>query len=97
MTAFLQAVILGVLIGGVYALAASGMNLIFGVMKVVNLAQGGMLILSAYLTYTLWTSTGLDPLVLVLVTTPCLLVVGWVIYYVFIDSSRTTDPTMAIV
>jgi len=93
----LQTLILGLLIGGVYALAASGMTLIFGVMKVVNLAQGGMLILSAYLTYTLWEATGLDPLLLVFITTPCLLVVGWVTYYVFIERSRTTDPSMALV
>ncbi|MCX4911692.1 branched-chain amino acid ABC transporter permease [Streptomyces sp. NBC_00878] len=97
MTALLQAIVLGLLIGGVYSLAASGMNLIFGVMRVVNLAQGGMLILSAYLTFTLWSSTGLDPLLLVVVTTPCLLVVGWVTYYLFIERSRTTDPSMALV
>ncbi|MFJ5262467.1 branched-chain amino acid ABC transporter permease [Streptomyces sp. NPDC088387] len=97
MATLFQALILGLLIGGVYSLAASGMNLIFGVMRVVNLAQGGMLILSAYLTYTLWETTGIDPLLLTLVTTPSLLVVGWVTYYVFIERSRTTDPTMAMV
>ncbi|MFD5074054.1 branched-chain amino acid ABC transporter permease [Streptomyces sp. NPDC058371] len=97
MSRLLQTLILGLLVGGVYALVASGMNLIFGVMKVVNLAQGGMLILSAYLTYTLWDATGLDPLLLVLITTPCLLVVGWATYYIFIERSRTTDPSMALV
>ncbi|MFE4372971.1 branched-chain amino acid ABC transporter permease [Streptomyces sp. NPDC056835] len=97
MARLVQAVVLGLLVGGVYALVAAGMNLIFGVMRVVNLAQGGMLILSAYLTYTLWNATGLDPLVLVLITTPCLLVVGWATYYVFIERSRTTDPSMALV
>ncbi|MFJ6569731.1 branched-chain amino acid ABC transporter permease [Streptomyces sp. NPDC091292] len=97
MGTFFQALVLGGLVGGVYALVASGMNLIFGVMRVVNLAQGGMLILSAYLTYSLWHATGLDPLLLVVVTTPCLLVVGWATYYVFIERSRTTDPSMALV
>ncbi|MER8069295.1 branched-chain amino acid ABC transporter permease [Streptomyces sp. NPDC094034] len=97
MAQLLQAIVLGLLVGGVYALVAAGMNLIFGVMRVVNLAQGGMLILSAYLTYTLWNATGLDPLLLVLITTPCLLVVGWATYYVFIERSRTTDPSMALV
>ncbi|EPD57774.1 branched-chain amino acid ABC transporter permease [Streptomyces sp. HGB0020] len=97
MGTFLQALLLGLLVGGVYALAASGMSLIFGVMRVVNLAQGGMLILSAYLTYTLWETIGLDPLLLVLITTPCLLIVGWATYYVFIERSRTTDASMALV
>ncbi|MFE2043886.1 branched-chain amino acid ABC transporter permease [Streptomyces sp. NPDC059477] len=85
------------MIGGVYSLAASGMNLVFGVMRVVNIAQGSMLILSAYLTYSLWEATGIDPLLLTVITTPCLFVVGWVTYYIFIERSRTTDPSMALV
>ncbi len=97
MGAFFQALVLGMLVGGVYALAASGMSLIFGVMRVVNLAQGSMLILSAYLTYTWWETTGVDPLLLVLITTPCLLAVGWATYYIFIERSRTTDASMALV
>ena len=56
MHALIQGVILGVLTGGVYALMASGQTLIFGIMKVVNLAQGAMVILGAYLAYQLFTS-----------------------------------------
>jgi branched-chain amino acid transport system permease protein len=97
MTELLQTLVFGILIGGVYALVASGMNLIFGVMKVVTLAQGAMLGIGAYLTYSLWQSTGLDPLLLTLVTTPSLLAVGWVTYYVFIERARTTDASMAMV
>ena len=63
MTEFVQAIILGLLIGGVYALMASGLTLIFGVMNVINIAHGAFLILSAFLTYSIWTATGLDPLV----------------------------------
>ena len=55
MHALIQGVILGVLTGGVFALMASGQTLIFGIMKVVNLAQGAMVILAAYLSYTLFT------------------------------------------
>ena len=47
MHALIQGVILGILTGGVYALMASGQTLIFGIMKVVNLAQGAMVILAA--------------------------------------------------
>ena len=55
-TPSIQGVILGVLTGGVYALMASGQTLIFGIMKVVNLAQGALVILGAYLAYQLFTS-----------------------------------------
>ena len=63
MTEFLQALILGLLIGGVYALLASGLTLIFGVMNVINIAHGAFLILAAFVTWSLWRAIGLDPLV----------------------------------
>jgi branched-chain amino acid transport system permease protein len=74
--AFIQAVILGILTGGVYALMASGQTLIFGIMKVVNLAQGALVVLGAYLTYTLFTQLGIDPFLSILITTPLLFLVG---------------------
>ena len=62
MTQFLQTLVLGVLIGGVYALMASGLTLIFGVMRIINIAQGAFLILVAILTWWLWRPTGIDPI-----------------------------------
>jgi branched-chain amino acid transport system permease protein len=67
MHATVQAVILGVLTGGVYALMASGQTLIFGVMKVVNLAQGALVILAAFLSHSLFTAWGVDPFVTILI------------------------------
>ena len=58
MHALIQGVILGILTGGVYALMASGQTLIFGIMKVVNLAQGAMVIMAAFLSYQLFTTFG---------------------------------------
>ena len=80
MTELVQAIILGLLIGGVYALMASGLTLIFGVMNVINIAHGAFLILSAFLTYSIWTATGLDPLVAILITTPAMFGFGWLLY-----------------
>ena len=54
MTELVQTVLLGLLIGGVYALLASGLTLIFGVMNVINVAHGAFLILAAFVAYTLW-------------------------------------------
>jgi branched-chain amino acid transport system permease protein len=80
MTEFVQTVILGLLIGGVYALLASGLTLIFGVMNVINIAHGSFLILAGFLTYAVWTATGLDPLAAITVTTPLMFAFGWGLY-----------------
>ncbi|HXV58280.1 MAG TPA: branched-chain amino acid ABC transporter permease [Gaiellaceae bacterium] len=80
MTQLIQALVLGLLLGGVYALLASGLTLIFGVMDVINIAQGALIILSAFITWAAWNETGLDPLLGVLVTTPAMFLIGWGIY-----------------
>ena len=60
MTQLVQALVLGLLIGGVYALMASGLTLIFGVMNIINVAHGALLILVAYLTWRIWSLTGAE-------------------------------------
>lgn len=87
----IQALILGVLTGGVYALMASGQTIIFGVMKVVNLAQGALVIAGAYLSYSLFTSFGLDPFLSILVTTPALFGVGAGLQWLFLRPLREED------
>ncbi|HZP54146.1 branched-chain amino acid ABC transporter permease [Actinocrinis sp.] len=87
----IQALILGVLTGGVYALMASGQTIIFGVMKVVNLAQGALVIAGAYLSYSLFTSLGLDPFLSILVTTPALFGVGAGLQWLFLRPLREED------
>jgi branched-chain amino acid transport system permease protein len=89
--ALVQGVILGVLTAGVYALMASGQTLIFGVMKVVNLAQGAMVILGAYLSYQLFTSFGIDPLLAIPVTTVVMFVLGVVVQLLFLRPLRAQD------
>jgi branched-chain amino acid transport system permease protein len=79
-TQFIQTIILGLLIGGVYALLASGLTLIFGVMRVINIAHGAFLILAAFLTWAIWTGTGIDPLAAIVFTTPLMFVLGWLLY-----------------
>ncbi len=91
MHALIQGIILGVLTAGVYALMASGQTLIFGVMKVVNLAQGAMVILGAYLSYQLFTSFGIDPLLAIPVTTVVMFVLGVVVQLVFLRPLRAQD------
>jgi len=70
-----QVVINGILVGGFYALMGMGLNVIFGVMKIVNFCQGELLMVGMYLTYLFTSSLGLDPylsLPLVIIIMMCL-------------------------
>ncbi len=91
MHVFIQACILGLLTGGVYALMASGLALGFGVMRVINVAQGALIILGAYLSYTLYSSLGIDPFVGLLVLTPAMFVLGVVLQIVFLRPLREEE------
>jgi branched-chain amino acid transport system permease protein len=86
-----QGIILGVLTAGVYALMASGQTLIFGIMKVINMAQGAMVILGAYLSFQLFTSFGLDPFLAVPITTVVMFVVGMGVQAAFLRPLRRED------
>ena len=96
MTEFIQTLILGLLVGGVYALLASGLTLIFGVMNVVNIAHGAFLILAAFLTYSIWSETGLDPLLAIVFTTPAMFAFGWVLYNASIRPIRTAPVAISV-
>jgi len=75
----LQYVATGLLVGGVYALMSIGLALIFGVMRVVNFAQGDFMMLGMYLTY-FYALGGVDPLLGALLTIPPFFVLGWVVH-----------------
>lgn len=89
--ALIQGVILGVLTAGVYALMASGQTLIFGIMRVVNMAQGAMVILGAYLSFQLFTSWGVDPFLALPITTAALFVVGVGVQWLFLRPLHAGD------
>jgi branched-chain amino acid transport system permease protein len=93
MHALIQGLILGVLTAGVYALMASGQTLIFGIMKVVNLAQGAMVILGAYLAYQLFTSLGIDPFLAIPITTVVMFLLGVAIELLFLRPLRRDEKS----
>jgi branched-chain amino acid transport system permease protein len=95
-TQFIQTLILGILVGGVYALLASGLTLIFGVMRVINIAQGSFLILAAFLTYSLWHSAGIDPLLAIAITTPVMFGFGWALYLVAVRRIRGAHMSSSV-
>jgi branched-chain amino acid transport system permease protein len=95
-TELVQTIVLGLLIGGTYALLASGLTLIFGVMRVINIAHGSFLILAAFLTYTIWRATGLDPLAAVLFTTPLMFGFGWLLYVAAVRRVRDAHISSSV-
>ena len=77
---FVQAVIVGILFGGVYALIASGQAMIFGVTRTINFAQAILAILCSFLSFTLFTDVGIDPFLSILILIPAMFALGYAIY-----------------
>jgi branched-chain amino acid transport system permease protein len=92
-TELLRAVVDGVLTGGVYALMAAGLTLIFGVMEIINIAQGIFVVLAAYLSYVLETHLGIDPFLGLVITMPAMFVVGVAIEWAFIRRLKAQNKT----
>ena len=79
MELLVQVLVSGILLGGLYALMALGLALVWGVLNIVNLSHGALIMLGAYATYFLFTGTGLDPFVALPITAIGLFVLGYVI------------------
>lgn len=92
----LQAIIDGILIGGFYALMAAGLTLVFGVMEIVNFAQGILVVLGAYLSYALYSHLHIDPFLGLLITLPAMFGVGVVIYWTMIKPIRRDRVIMSL-
>jgi branched-chain amino acid transport system permease protein len=74
---YLQLLIDGILLGGLYACMAIGFSVIWGVMNIINLAHGSMIIMGAYITYWLWRDWGIDPFATIPVSAAVLFVFGF--------------------
>jgi branched-chain amino acid transport system permease protein len=88
--------ILGLLSGGVYALMASGLSLIFGVMRIINVGHAALVILGSYLSYELLQRFQIDPFLGLLITVPAMFVVGTVIEVVFIRPLKTDREELSV-
>ena len=88
-----QAIVDGILIGGVYALMAVGLTLIFGVLDIINIAQGILVVLGAYLSYGLAARLHIDLFVGLLITVPAMFVLGVAIQWSFIRPLRGRERT----
>jgi branched-chain amino acid transport system permease protein len=74
-------IIMGILLGGLYALIALGLSMVFGVMRLINLAHGDLVILGSYLTFALLSKFGIDPILGLVVTVPILFGLGFLIQH----------------
>ncbi len=92
-TALLSAAKDGILTGSVYALMATGLTLIFGVMDIINIAQGILVILGAYLSYALQVHWHIDLFIGLLITIPTMFVVGIVIERLFFRRLKGPEKT----
>ena len=88
-----RAIIDGILAGGVYALMAVGLTLIFGVLDIINIAQGILVVLAAYLSSVLSKHLHLDFFVGLLITIPVMFIIGIVIYRLFMNRLRGRERT----
>lgn len=92
MVVFLQSVLSGVLVGGVYALIGIGLTMIFGVMRVINFAHGDLLMVGMYLTWGIFTLFHLDPFLSIVLVAPLLFLWGAFLQKVFINRVLNALP-----
>jgi branched-chain amino acid transport system permease protein len=77
MTLWINVILQGVLIGGLYAMFAAGLSLIFGVMRLVNIAHGDLIVLAAYVALMVVQSLGIDPLTSLILVVPIMAAIGY--------------------
>jgi branched-chain amino acid transport system permease protein len=91
MTSWLNTLLQGVMLGGLYALFAAGLSLIFGVMRLVNLAHGDLIVLAAFIVLGLTHMTGLDPFQATLLSAPILFAVGYGLQHLLLNRALGRD------
>ena len=79
MTLWINIILQGVLIGGLYAMFAAGLSLIFGVMRLVNIAHGDLIVLAAYVALMATHGLGIDPLTSLVIVVPVMALIGYVL------------------
>lgn len=92
MTEWINTIVQGVLLGGLYAIFAAGLSLIFGVMRLVNIAHGDMIVLAAYVALLVTTALGLHPVVSIALVAPLMALLGYALQRGILN--RTLGPDL---
>ena len=88
---WLDTILQGVLLGGLYALFAAGLSLVFGIMRLVNLAHGDLIILAAFLILFLVSALGLNPFLAALIAAPLMFAAGWALQFLLLNRTLGRD------
>lgn len=91
MLPWLDTIIQGILLGGLYGLYATGLSLIFGIMRLVNLAHGDLIVLSAFVILVLATSLGIDTFVALALAIPIMFAIGFALQYFLLNRTLGAD------
>jgi len=91
MTDWLNVIIQGVLVGGLYAMFAAGLSLIFGIMRLVNIAHGDLIVLAAYLALVVTQTLDVNPLVSLLVVVPLMAIIGYALQWFVLNRTLGED------
>lgn len=97
MIVWIDAALQGILIGGLYAMFAMGLALMFGIMRMVNVAHGDMVILMAFLGFVLTDTLGLHPFVAMAVVVPIAFCIGYVLQRGVLNKTISKDPLRSLV
>ncbi len=95
-SAWLELIVSGLITGGIYALVALGLNLQYGLMRILNIAHGEFLMLGAYLTWMVQTSFGISPLLMIPVSFVVLMGLGLAIHWLCFRRLNATSPNIDI-
>ena len=91
-----EALVSALMVAGLYATMSYGLALIYGVMKIINLANAGSMMLASFLTFFLWQTFGLDPIVSVFIVAPVFFVMGAIIETVFVRRVTNEKPVVSL-
>jgi len=84
----------GLLMGGIYALIAMGLSLQYGVARVLNISHGEFIMLGAFATWALYTTFGINPLISLVIVSPLIFIIGFILYRTLFTSLRISSPSL---
>ena len=93
---WVNAVVQGVLLGGLYALFACGLSLMFGVMRIINLAHGDLAVLGAYVVLVITTATGITPFLAMPLAVVAMALLGYILQRLLLDRSLRAGPLVPL-